>query len=50
MHDELVLQASNPKDAERLKVIMETSTALTVPSITDIMGGPTWGTLTSHSS
>ena len=50
VHDELVLQASNPADAERLKVIMETSTDLTVPSVTDIMGGPTWGTLTSHSS
>lgn len=50
VHDELVLQASNPADAERLKVIMETGTDLTVPSVTDIMGGPTWGTLTSHSS
>lgn len=46
VHDELNFSSKSPKDALRLKEIMETCIALSVPSYTEIMTGPSWGSLT----
>jgi DNA polymerase I-like protein with 3'-5' exonuclease and polymerase domains len=45
VHDELNLSAPSPKDARRLKEIMETIAPLEVPCYTEITSGPSWGSL-----
>lgn len=50
VHDEIVIQASSLEEAQKLKTIMENCVSLEIPSVTDIMGGPSWGELTSHSN
>ena len=45
VHDEIVMSSSDPKDALKLKEIMETIIPMEVPCYTEIMYGPSWGSL-----
>lgn len=42
VHDEINLSLNNPKDAERVKEIMENCVKLTVPMVTEIKCGDSW--------
>lgn len=43
VHDELVMMSADPYHATRLKEIMETVAPLTVPSLTEVTSGLSWG-------
>lgn len=43
VHDELVLTTAVPAQADRLKEIMESVAPLTVPSLTEVTSGDSWG-------
>lgn len=45
VHDELVASFKYSEDAVKLQNIMQTAVPLLVPSITDIMYGPDWGSM-----
>lgn len=45
VHDELNFSLKDPKDADRIKNIMENAIPLCVPSYTEILKGPSWGDL-----
>jgi len=43
VHDELDLSFESPKEANKIKEIMEHCIELKVPSVIDLEEGPSWG-------